>query len=88
MRRLLLFMTISLFCCAVSSAQQTDSKRKSMEDAFIEQMKMAAKMDVLSRIKNDSTCLLNYYCYLCDGTGEPLSRLRNLTVSLSDFTGA
>ena len=35
-----------------------------------------------------NACLLNYYCYLCDGTGEPLSRLRNLTVSLSDFTGA
>ncbi len=57
MRRLLLFMTISLSCCAVSSAQQTDSKRKSMEDAFIELMKMAAKMDVLSRIKNDSTVM-------------------------------
>ena len=41
---MILFMTISLFCCAVSSAQQTDSKRKSIEDAFIEQMKMAAKM--------------------------------------------
>lgn len=35
-----------------------------------------------------NVCLLNNYCYLCDGTGEPLSRLRNLTVSLSDFTGA
>lgn len=77
MRRLLLFMTISLFCCAVSSAQQTDSKRKSMEDAFIEQMKMAAKMDVLSRIKNDSTVMSrvegeNYYVhpgetYIVDG---------------------
>lgn len=77
MRRLLLFMTISLFCCAVSSAQQTDSKRKSMEDAFIEQMKMSAKMDVLSRIKNDSTVMSrvegeNYYVhpgetYIVDG---------------------
>lgn len=57
MRRLLLFLVMGLLCCAVSLAQQADSKRKSMEDAFIEQMKMAAKMDVLSRITNDSTVM-------------------------------
>ncbi len=57
MRRLLLFMAMGLMCCAVSLAQQADSKRKSMEDAFIEQMKKVAKMDVLARITNDTTVM-------------------------------
>jgi len=56
MIRLLLLIMLGL-CCAVSSAQQVDSKRKSMEDTFIEQMKESAKMDVLSRITNDSTVM-------------------------------
>lgn len=77
MRRLLLFIMVGLLSWATSSAQQADSKRKSMEDAFIEQMKVAAKMDVLSRIKNDSTVMSrvegeNYYVhpgetYIVDG---------------------
>lgn len=57
MRRLLLFITMELLCCTLSSAQQVDSKRKSIEDSFIEQMKEAAKIDVLSRITNDSTIM-------------------------------
>ena len=56
MRRLLLFIVLGLYS-VVSLAQQVDSKRKSMEDTFIEQMKVAAKMDVLSRITNDSTMM-------------------------------
>lgn len=57
MRRLLLFIMMGLLSWATSSAQQADSKRKSMEDAFIEQMKETAKMDVLSRITNDTTVM-------------------------------
>ena len=57
MRRLLLFIMVGLLSWATSSAQQADSKRKSMEDAFIEQMKETAKMDVLSRITNDTTVM-------------------------------
>lgn len=44
MRRLLLFIMVGLLSWATSSAQQADSKRKSMEDAFIEQMKETANM--------------------------------------------
>lgn len=57
MRRLLLFIMVGLLSWATSSAQQADSKRKSMEDAFIEQMKETAKMDVLSRESAYKKCL-------------------------------
>lgn len=57
MIRILLFIMVGLLSCATSSAQQADSKRKSMEDDFIEQMKKTSKMDVLSHITNDSTVM-------------------------------
>ena len=61
---------------------------ESGDDEASDEMLVAVRNREKSENFVHNACLLNYYCYLCDGTGEPLSRLRNLTVSLSDFTGA
>lgn len=57
MRRFLILFTCTAFMCITATAQSEVSKRKSLEDTFIANMKKWAELDPIGRIDPDTTVL-------------------------------
>lgn len=54
------FLWLTIFCMIATSfanAQDKNSKRKQMEDTFIEQLKDAAKWDILAKVSPDTSVM-------------------------------
>lgn len=68
MRKSNIVITFALLVCSGSMAQNAESQRKSIEDAFISRMKVMAESDVTAKIGPDSTVMSkaegkDYYIY-------------------------